>query len=209
MSRAVLLCPGPSLDPELLDAYHALGDVYAVNRALRAYLDRELRPVAAFLMDKLADFHAELPVIRDPSFRKYIRATRVGQYEGCGSVTKVTLRPPSPDPFDGAMLTERKAVLNCPLLTTLVAWQVLVLKEYRTIYLVGCDCQIGDRTYFCDHTDEDRVTRAKRINYGKVHDLLKQWVPYAEARGAQTINLSPGSRLSDWMTTSALGEVAQ
>lgn len=208
---AVLVCPGWSFKPADLPKLHRLGDVYAVNRALRAYQGLSLRPVGVFMMDVATEFEAERSLIEDPSVTKYLRE---GKTEGYPTENVVTVRLSKPtsyisDPFETASLGAQRIDLNCWLLTTLVGWQTLVLKGYRSIYIVGCDCYFQGQPYYCEHTDPDYIRRRKAKAYRRVKEWLSYWQPAALNRGVGTFNLSPDSKLIEFLVTVSVDEALE
>jgi len=84
--------------------------------------------------------------------------------------------PPNFGP-DGPMGTGGEAVAK----SVTFAVQLMARLGYRRMYFAGIDM----------HTR----------NLKRASDLMRSWLPLAEAAGVEWINLAPQSRLADWMPT--------
>lgn len=217
---AVLVCPGWSFNPSDLPKLHRLGDVYCVNRALRAYHGLSLRPKGVFMMDSASEFEIERPLIEDARITKYVREEKRQGYPFENVITIKLTKPTEAnpdfnrqfalhDPFVTASLSAEKIELNCWLLTTLVAWQSLVLKGYKRIYIKGCDCWFQGEPYYCEHKDPDFVKRRKAKAYRRVKEWLNYWQSSAVRRGTGTFNLSIDSKLIEFMVTVSIDEALE
>lgn len=216
--RAILLCPGPSFEPDMIPLYHKCGDVYTVNRAIRPYLHYSFRekvplvPEGAFFIDASHHFKEEKKIIKDDRLRKIIRHTHVYNYmrkrgRGTryrGNVLSYDFQAHTLE--GGTPFVKGKDV--SPILTTISSWIWLITKGgYKEILIAGCDCDIKEKTYFCDYDDPMNEIERKRKRYTEVFSYLKAWLPLAEDLGVQTKNLTEGSRLKEIMPTISIEEV--
>ena len=200
MRTAVIVCPGPSFKPADVPSLHALGDVYALNRAIHAWKEHPILPKAAFFLDELRHFDKEMGFIRRQDLLKIGRQSRHSDWDGIPNVRLIVFEKCAslkPNPFE-------RPVLASPMLSTLVAWQMLVREGYSRIYIVGCECRIGPSVYFCEWKGTDQDIERRRRAYKQVFNFLHRWVPLAQ--GVETINLSPTSRLKRFMRTMTVAE---
>ncbi len=203
MNNAVLIAPGPSFNPEHLLSYHELGDCYTINRALRAYIGREpLIPKGAFFMDSASLFEEERPMLVNENIEKIVNSKKKASWAQYPNVIWFE--------YNEELVKKREV----PYLTTVMAWLALTATrtdrpKYKRIFLVGVDCQFeGDKPYFLDNLEiKGEQGRLRRKNYNRCYDFLKAQLPAArEVYGVETINLSPASKLADFMPTMTVAE---
>lgn len=202
---AIIACPAPSLTAEDIPNLHRLGDVYAINRALRRWKGQSVLPKAAFFLDDIEHFKDEMPLIKRPEIEKIIREGKAKDWEGIPTLRLIKFdmtASPKLNPFD-------KPVLTSPMLSTLVAWQMLVREGYKRIYMAGCECRVGEQVYFCDWQGSDVEIERRRKRYKQVCNFLFRWTDMAKPLGVETINLSPTSRLKRFMRTMTVEEAVK
>lgn len=225
MRVASIVCPGPSLDTSIIPDLHEQSEmVVAVNRGYRAWQDYpNLYPHMIFAVDgphawkahetdEIKNLIRSLVITRGEDQIPQKWRERIDSHRRviAVSVSKSSFR--DKDPFHSDLLKR-------PLKGTLIAWQYLVRLGFDQIAIAGCDCRTGSTIrYYFDSvpTDPDDRRRTAQINskaaesYDTVYETLKNWQPYAQARGVRTANISgEGSRLHEFLPSISAGGISQ
>lgn len=215
MKRAILIAPGPSFSPEMLDDLHDLGDCYAVNRAIRAYQGSSLRPKGVFLVDGFEQFPDEMDILAEPEFKKIGSKNREKSFTlpkpGYTGEDKKWRRVPNCEFWKISVDEEATSpfreddpnIYVGPLMTTLFGWWYLS-QRYKQVCLIGADCSSG---YYFEFQEPEKRTAKKAQRYDLVYERLKGWHEIAKERGCETINLSQTSRLADFLPTMTVEEM--
>jgi hypothetical protein len=219
---AIIIAPGPSLDPSDIPAYHEIADVVVtVNRGFYAWKNYpNLKPDACFIMDGKSAFNdcLEDMVNALQEVRVYCPITNKKnktQYRdrwldaGMLNVAGVPFDDdaiPDKNPFD----PKWDNMFCKPAKSLLFAWQFLCRTEgIRKIGIAGADLVVDpkDRYFFPwpKLTNDQHKVQFRSI--GGCYECLKYWLPHAEAFGVQTVNLSgEKSRLKDLVESQSHGE---
>jgi len=206
MRKCVLLCPGYSLDSHKVTPYLKTEDVYCVNRAYRAFGPWEWPKIrAVFTVDSLPRFHESVDrmVLCDKQVRKIVNKGVRVKWRGVANVEYVPCcmdeseQYITTDPFDSP-------VYRGPPLSTLFAFWYLVRAKYERIGIEGCDGRFRDNAqpYFFDLRPKD--PDHKRLRYAQVIEYMRPWCLFAQKRKVQVVNLSPESRLAEFLETKEL-----
>jgi hypothetical protein len=196
---AILVAPGPSFDPASVPELLKMGDVYAINRAIRSFTGQ--KPKAVFLLDKFECFPEEAEQLKDARLKKIVSVQYGETWRDVPNVEQLRLNIKKERKYDPLIYREYTG----PFLTTLVAWWYLAVAGYKRIGLVGVDCRFDETPYHFDFKQTLWQLKRKRMQYRKVYHYLKEWNGYGKKRGITTFNLSPLSALSKCLPTEQIG----
>lgn len=190
MTNAIIVCPGPSLDLQLIPKLLDLGDCYAINRALLAFPDHTKAILTYVDRDVL------MPELKQDFANPEQRKLTTNRYHNHHpNTTIIELYHQT---------GKAKPVVDFPFKSPLVAYHYL-RSRYKSLYFAGMDCKATkENLYFFPYdTTRTRIhgKGGRNRSYEITFRYLSRWIKEDAELGLAVYNLSPGSRLEEIMET--------